>query len=99
MRVWDWIRAFFGAPQQIVELRAAISRSEARMLRQTDAQESSLREAIANLSQDLAETGRNHEKQLSDLRAIVAQLGEQAKQKPPMAGSMADVRRFIGDSE
>jgi hypothetical protein len=61
-----------------------------------------LAEIIASMARDKAEALERLaglEKQLSDLRAIVAQMGEQAKHKPAVARSMAEIRRFIGAND
>jgi cell division septal protein FtsQ len=95
MRVWDRICWAFTFLRNAEEIIAAMASVEAAITKRVD----ELTELHADLARQVGIQQGAVEKQLADLRAIVTQLGEQAKQKPVAAGNMADVRRFLGDPE
>jgi len=72
-----------------------MARGEAALTKRLD----ELTELHTDLVRQIGQQQQATEKQFADLRAIVAQLGEQAKAKPPRAGNMAEVRLFLGDAE
>ena len=102
MRISDWFRSiilrWLGTDLReaaLGEIIAAISRGEAALTDRLN----SLTELHDDLVRQFGIQQAATQKQFADLRAIVTQLGEQAKQKPAVAGNMADVRRFMGEVE
>ena len=113
MRISNWLRSIISrwlrTDLALSELTAVVSRREAaigEIIAAMSRSEVALTEridALTELHKDLVRQVGLHRsdtlKQCTDLRAIVAQLGEQAKQKPAVAGNMADIRRFMGDAD
>ncbi len=109
MRLRDSIRSFFQAPEapepeplSVEDLAtcqfddiALLARGEQEMaLRLSD-----LTERHEDLVRQVGIQQAGTARELSDLRNIITQLGEQAKQKPAAARNMAEIRRFTGDNE
>ncbi len=94
MRVWDSVRSFFNPPNPkadaLAEIIAAMARGEAALTKRMDSQKLLHEDLVQQFGIQQAATA----KQLADLRAIVTQLGETAKQRPAIARTMAEVRRF-----
>lgn len=78
-----------------MEFIAVLARGEAALTRRVD----ELAELHADLVRQIAIQQAETAKQLADIRAIVTQLGKQAKVKPTIAGNMAEIRRFMGDTD
>ena len=102
MRISDWFRSiilrWLGTDLReaaLGEIIAAMSRGEAALTDRLN----SLTELHDDLVRQFGIQQAATQKQFADLRAIVTQLGEQAKQKPAVAGNMADIRRFMGEVE
>ena len=55
----------------------------------------SLGRQVEELEKKGREVHASHGKQIADLRAIVAHLGEETKKKPATARSMAELRQFM----
>ena len=95
MRFWNWFRSIFTWRRKTVEFIAVLARGEAALTRRVD----ELAELHADLVRQIAIQQAETAKQLADIRAIVTQLGKQAKVKPTIAGNMAEIRRFMGDTD
>ena len=82
---------------RIAELYGSIERH----IVESQKQEEGLRLFVASMNSHLVELHGRHEKQIADLRAIVAHLGEETKKKPTAARSMAELRQFMrkGDGD
>ena len=78
-----------------MEIIAAMSRGEAGLTKRLE----DLEAAVEDLVRQIGLQKRDLDKQLSDLRAVVAEASQQTKQKPVVARTMADIRRFTGDDE
>ncbi len=95
--MWDSIRSVFSPANPkadaLAETIAAMARCEAALTKRVDAQ--------AELHDDLVRQFGIQQaavnKQFADLRAVVAEMREQAKARPAVARNMAEVRRFTGE--
>jgi hypothetical protein len=104
MRIWNWFCSIFTWRRETQELVSALADSETALTTRVGELEklvalqgAGMHEMFLQLSESCATTGRIQEGHFADLRAIVVQLGAQAKAKPGLAGNMADIRRFMGD--
>lgn len=88
MRLWVWIRQIIALPR-IIEAQAS---SQAALTKRFD----EMQELHDDLVRQHGIQQKDLLKQLADLRAIVANLDTQQKQRPAVARSMADIRQFIG---
>ncbi len=96
MRLLNWFRWLFTAyrtPNTAADAVEALANSQAALTERLNV----LTSLHVDLVQQVGSQNAAKDKQLNDLRAIVAQMGEQAKQKTAVARSMADIRRFTGD--
>ncbi len=99
MKVLDSLWSFF-APSNpkadaLAEIIAAMARGEVALTKRMDTQT----ELHDDLVQQFGIQQAAVTKQLADLRAVVAEMREQAKARPAVARTMADVRLFTGDGE
>jgi uncharacterized coiled-coil DUF342 family protein len=106
MRVSDWFRWLFTAyrkPDAVTESVAILERVEKSLIAriaELNERHVDLVNHVGELQRKRAEIDRGHDKQLADLRAILANLNEQAKNaQPAVARSMADIRRFTGGDD
>lgn len=95
MRFWNWFRSIFTWRRKTTELIATMRHAEAALAQRMDVLGELHTDLVRQVGIQQGATG----KQLADLRAIVSQLGEQAKAKPTVARNMADIRGFMGGND